>query len=190
MIHRISVTVTKQGLQLNTTNSTGGVIQQIWVPAQVDITPTIRPQAVASWCLGDPLERLAPSLLPLAENLTQSFGQSALPCMQALTFDIGPGWVDCHVMMTSFEEVVLRYPLRVEVASGALVLPVLPVVQAGRLDALPDAFLTAFHQAVKTRFWLLAQQLMQQQARQQIQHRAQQLKGARSASEASTEDAA
>jgi hypothetical protein len=89
--------------------------------------------------------------------------------MQALTFDIGPGWVDCHVMLSSFEEVVLRYPLLTEDrmtedgmtkdGHASSVLDRLPVVQGGSLEALPDAFLKTFHQAVRTRFWLLAQQL-------------------------------
>lgn len=166
MIHRISVTVTEHGLQLNATNTTGGALQQIWVPTPAGVAPVFRSCALAHWYLNEPLERLAQSLLPLAARLTRSLRQGRLPGMESLTFDIGPGWVDCHVMMSSFDEVVLRYPLVAErvvsqTATEQMTLPLLPVVQAGSLDALPDAFLKTFHQAVKTRFWLLAQQLQQ-----------------------------
>lgn len=162
MIHRISVTVTQHGLQLNATDTAGDALQQIWVPTQAGVATAFRASALAHWRLNEPLERLAQSLLPLAARLTRSLRQGSLPGMQSLTFDIGPGWVDCHVMMTSFEEVVLRYPLATEAACEQMILPLIPVVQAGSLEALPDAFLKTFHQAVKTRFWLLAQQLKQQ----------------------------
>jgi hypothetical protein len=159
MIHRISVTVTENGLQLNATDTKGTALQQVWLPTGLGATPVYRPDALANWRLDASMERLAQSMIPLAARLTRSLRHGRFPGMQSLTFDIGPGWVDCHVMLTTFDEVVLRYPLISEAVGGVLVLPKLPVVQGGTLDNVPDAFLNTFHQAVRTRFWPLAQQL-------------------------------
>jgi len=157
MIHRISVTVTEKGLKFNASDNRGVALEQIWLSACHNNGGTggrwaPRAESLAVWHLSGPLDRLAQSMVPLAARLVRSLRMGRLPGMRSLTFDIVHGGVDCHVCLSSFDEVLLHYPL----PCGKVVDP---IVEAGQISALPQAFLSIFNQAVKTRFSALAAQL-------------------------------
>ncbi|MEJ2682404.1 MAG: hypothetical protein P8144_13300 [Gammaproteobacteria bacterium] len=151
-IHRISVTVTESGLQYNANDGQGHQFLPIWVPVTRDCWDM---EIVASWGLFGGLERVAQALITVTTDLMQRLRQGYFSGMRSLTFDVGSSWVDCHVMLSTFDEVVLQYPM---VAVGEQ-LPVIPVIQAGQKDCLSDAVLNTFNDVVGTRFALLVQQM-------------------------------